>query len=62
VVLTLSYANWAAFDNLGSRTDPVTLAHYGSAAQRTAATTARQTNATTVESFLVRGQTINDWK
>lgn len=62
VVLTLSYANWAAFDNLASRTDPVTLAHYGSAALRTAATNARVANATTVSSFLVRGQTINDWK
>lgn len=62
VVLTASYANWAALDNLGSRTDPVTIAHYGTAAQRTAAATARLMHGTTVSSFLVRGQTINDWK
>lgn len=62
VVLTLSYANWAALDNLASRTDPITLAHYGTAAQRTAAATARLAHATTVSSFLVRAQTVNDWK
>lgn len=62
VVVTLSYANWAALDNLGSRTDPVTIAHYGSAAQRTAAGMARIEHSTLVSSFLVRGQTVNDWK
>lgn len=62
VVLTLSYANWAALDGLASRTDPVTLAHYGSAAQRTAAATARLANGTVVSSILVREQTVNDWK
>ena len=62
VVLTLTYANWAALDNLGPRTDPITLAHYGSAANRTAATNARIENGNTVSSFLVRGQTVNPWK
>ena len=62
VVVTLSYANWAAFDNLAALTEPVTLAHYGSAAQRTMAGNARATHATTVSSVLVRGQTVNDWK
>lgn len=62
VVLTLSYANWAAFDGLNTRTDPVTLAHYGTAAQRTAAGMARIEHSTTVSSFLIRGQTLNDWK
>jgi hypothetical protein len=62
VVLTLSYANWAAFDNLAALTEPVTLAHYGTAAQRTMAASARVTHATTVSSFLVRAQTVNDWK
>lgn len=62
VVLTLSYPNWAALDNLGSRTDPVTLAHYGSAANRTAAANARIQNGITVSSFLIRAQAVNDWK
>jgi hypothetical protein len=62
VVVTLSYANWAALDNLASRTGPVTLAHYGSAAQRTAAATARLQHGTVVSSILVREQTVNDWK
>ena len=62
VALTLTYANWAAFDDLAARTDPVTLAHYGTAAQRTAAASARLVHATTVQSFLVRGQMVNDWK
>ena len=62
VALTLTYANWAALDNLGPRTDPITLAHYGSAANRTAAANARIENGNTVSSFLVRGQTVNAWK
>ena len=62
VALTLTYPNWAAFDSVGARTDPVTLKHYGSAAQRTAAGDARILHSTTVESFLVRGQMVNDWK
>ena len=62
VALTLTYANWAALDNLGPRTDPITLAHYGSAANRTAAANARIENGNTVSSFLVRGQTVNPWK
>ena len=62
VALTFTYPNWAAFDNLTSRTDPVTLAHYGSAANRTAAAMARVERSTTVASFLLRGQTLNPWK
>lgn len=62
VVVTLSYANWAALDNLASRTAPVTLAHYGSVAQRTAAATARLAHSTVVSSILVREQMVNDWK
>ena len=62
VALTLTYPNWAALDNLPSRTDPITLAHYGSAANRTAAGIARVEHATTVASFLVRDQTVNPWK
>lgn len=62
VVFTQSYPNWAALDNLGPRTDPITLAHYGSAANRTAANIARIEHGTTVASFLVRDQTVNPWK
>jgi len=62
VVLTQTYPNWAALDNLTSRIDPISLAHYGSAANRTAAATARTEHSTTVASFLVRDQTVNPWK
>jgi hypothetical protein len=62
VVLTQSYANWAALDNLGPRTDPISLAHYGSPANRTAANQARLEHATTIASFLVRDQAVNPWK
>ena len=62
VAFTLTYANWAALDNLGPRVDAITLAHYGSAANRTAAGMARLEHSTTVASFLVRDQTINPWK
>lgn len=62
VVMTLTYPNWAALDTFGSRSDPITLAHYGSAANRTAAALARIENGTTVSSFLVRNQTVNPWK
>lgn len=62
VAITLSYANWAALDNLATRTDPVTLAHYGSAANRTAAGNARIQHGTVVSSFLMRAQAVNDWK
>ena len=62
VALTLTYPNWAALDNLPSRVDAITLAHYGTAANRTAAGIARVEHATTVASFLVRDQAVNPWK
>jgi hypothetical protein len=62
VAFTLTYPNWAALDNLASRTDPITLAHYGSAANRTTAAMSRLEHSTTVASFLVRDQTVNPWK
>lgn len=62
VALTLTYKNWAALDDAGPRTEPITLAHYGTDAKRTEANNARGTHGRTVESFLVRGQTVNDWK
>lgn len=62
VALTLTYKNWAALDDAITRTDPITLAHYGSAAKRTEAAAARATHSRVVQSFLVRGQMVNDWK
>lgn len=62
VVLTLTYRNWAALDSLAPRTDPITLAHYGSAANRSAAANARIENESVVASFLVRNQSVNPWK
>ena len=62
VAITLSYSNWAAIDGLGARNDSVTLKHYGTAAARTAANTARLQHGSTVASFLIRGQTVNPWK
>lgn len=57
-----TYKNWAALDDFASKTDPLTLAHYGSADQRTAAGNARIEHSTVVSSFLLRDQTVNDWK
>src|SRR3989475_8274278 len=37
VGMLLTYANYAALDGLGDRTDPIELKHYGSAAKRQAA-------------------------
>lgn len=54
VGLTLTYANYAALDNLGDRVDPITLKHYGSAAQRQAAADHRNQLATVVSSRLIR--------
>jgi hypothetical protein len=62
VAITLTYKNWAAFDDLNSKTDPITLKIYGSAAARSAAGLKRGENATQVASFLIRQQTVNDWK
>ena len=62
VVLTLTYPNWAALDTFGPKTDPITLAHYGSAANRTAAGNARIEHGTIVANFLTRNQTVLPWK
>lgn len=62
VVFTLTYPNWATLDTFMSRSDPITLKHYGSAANRTAANRARIEHGTVVSSFLVRNQTVNPWK
>lgn len=62
VVVTLTYPNWAALDTFASRADAISLAHYGSAANRTAADNARLAHRTVVASFLVRDQTVNPWR
>jgi hypothetical protein len=62
VALALTYPNWAALDTFGTRADPITLAHYGSAANRTAAGNARLEHGSIVANFLVRDQTVLPWK
>jgi|SRR5690348_3341749 hypothetical protein len=54
VAIVLTYPNYATFDNLGERTDPITLKHYGSAAKRQAAGAHRNEIGTVVSSRLVR--------
>lgn len=61
VSIRISYKNWATFDNFTPRNDSVTLAHYGTAAARTAAGNARLAHGTTVSSYLARSQTVNPW-
>lgn len=55
VGFALTYPNYATFDNLPARTNPITLRHYGTAERRTAAGQARTGRATTVSSRLLRG-------
>lgn len=50
----LTYANFAGLDNLGTRTDPISLKHYGSAEKRTAAGAARNQLRTVMSSFLTQ--------
>jgi hypothetical protein len=62
VAITVSYKSWAVLDTFTQRNDSVTMAHYGTAAARTAAGMARVAHGTTVSSFLVRNQTVNPWR
>ena len=62
VRLTLTYRNYAALDSLAAKTGPITLSHYKTAEQRTAAGLARSEHGVVVASYLERGQTLNDWK
>jgi len=48
----LTYPNYAGLDNLGTRTDAITLKHYGSAEKRTAVGTGRNAFRTVVSSTL----------
>jgi hypothetical protein len=52
VGVTVTYANYAALDNLGAKLDPITLKHYGTAEKRTAAAAARNQIRTLVRSTL----------
>jgi len=54
VGVVLTYPNFAGLDNLATRTDPITLKHYGSAEKRTAAGAARNQIRTVVSSFLTQ--------
>jgi len=54
VGVVLTYPNFAGLDNLTTRTDPITLKHYGSAEKRTAAGAARGQIRTVVSSFLTQ--------
>lgn len=62
VGVSVSYKDWATLDTFTPRNDSVTMAHYGTAAARTAAGNARLAHSTTVSSFLVRNQTVNPWR
>lgn len=55
VGVSLTYANFAAFDGLGAKIGPITLKHYGTAEKRTAALEARNQLRTVVSSFLTQG-------
>ena len=57
--VVLTYANFAALDNLGTKTDPITLKHYGSAEKRTAAGNARTAIRTVVSSVLTQRQSFS---
>ena len=62
VGIRVTYKNWGVLDSFTQRNDSVTMAHYGTAAARSAAGDARVVHATTVSSYLVRNQTVNPWK
>lgn len=54
VGMTQTYPNYAALDNLGDRTDPITLKHYGSAAKQQAAASHRNQIRSVVSNRLLR--------
>ena len=60
VSTALQFKNWAALDGIDSRTDPISLKHYGSAEARTATGLKRLEYRTFVSSFLIRGITLKD--
>lgn len=60
VAVALQYKNFAALDDLGARTDPITLKAYGTAEARREAGVRRTEYGTTVASFLMRQVTPRD--
>ena len=60
VAIAVQYKNFAALDDLGAKTDPITLKHYGSREARQAAATKRTEWGTTVASHLMREVTLKD--
>jgi hypothetical protein len=54
VGINLTYKNYAALDDLASRTDPITLKFYGSREARAAANLKSTEHSTIVSSFLIR--------
>jgi len=60
VALAVQYKNFATLDDLGARTDPITLKHYGSREARQAAGAKRTELGTTVASFLMRQIALKD--
>jgi hypothetical protein len=56
------YKNWAALDSVAARSDPITVAHYGSTANAVAANIARLEHFTVTSVLLLRDQTVNPWK
>ena len=56
VAIILTFANFAALDNLGARQNPILLKHYGSAEKQQAAGDRRNQFRTVVQSYLVQAQ------
>jgi len=60
VALAFQYKNFAAFDNLAAKTDPITLKIYGTAEARREAGVKRTEYGSTVASFFMRQVTLKD--
>lgn len=60
VALAVQYKSFATLDDLGAKTDPITLKHYGSREARQAAAAKRTELGTTVASHLMREVTLKD--
>jgi hypothetical protein len=56
VAIILTYANFAALDNLGARQNPILLKHYGSQQKQDAAAEHRRQIRSIVQNFLTQAQ------
>ena len=56
---TFGYKNWAALDDLGKKTDPITLKHYGTREKAQEATDKRLQLMEVVSSRIIREITLN---